>query len=67
MTDLSGRSLYNCEQCTGPSRFPQPEREKIDEDIHGASGVQPKKDRWAGSPSDDDDDWEKVAQTWMDN
>ena len=67
MTDHSGRSLYDCEQGTGPNSLPQPEREKIDEDIRGASGVQPNKDRWADWPSGHDDNWEKVAQTWKDN
>ena len=67
VTDHSGRSLYNCEQGTGPSSPPQPEREKIDECIHGASGVRPNKERWADMPSEDDDDWGKVAQSLKDN
>ena len=67
VTDLSGRSLYNCEQGTGPSSSTQPEREKVDECIHGTSGARPKKERWADLPSEDDDDWGKVAQSLKDN
>ena len=66
VTDLSGRDLYNCEQGTGPSspRQPEPEGVKNDEDIYGASGDQP---RWSDSPSDEDDDWAKVAKDLKDS
>ena len=64
MTGHEGRHLYDFEQGTAPGDRDQPERDTIDEYICGASGEQPKKERWADWPSDEDDDWMKVARTW---
>ena len=63
VTGHEDRNLYDCEQGTASGDRDQPERDTIDEYICGASGEQPKKERWADWPSDEDADWMKVART----